>query len=152
MSDLAIAQGVSVTLHFSLSLQDGREVDSTYDKPPAQLVVGDGKLLPAIERRLLGLKAGDEREFALPPEDAFGRPNPANVQEFPRGSFAEDMALAPGLVVSFADARKAELPGVVKSVDDERVVVDFNHPLSGKTLLFRVTILDVQTTPQENHG
>ncbi len=152
MAEPVIEQGAAVTLHFSLSLQDGREVDSTYGKAPAQLVVGDGNLFHAIERRLLGLKAGDEREYALPPEDAFGRPNPANVQEFPRGTFAEDMALAPGLVVSFADARQTELPGVVKSVDDEQVVVDFNHPLSGKTLLFRVTILDVKPSEQIDHG
>jgi FKBP-type peptidyl-prolyl cis-trans isomerase SlpA len=133
-----------VTLHFALLLEDGAVVDSTFDGKPATLKIGDGSLLPDFEATLLGLAAGDEREFTIPPEKAFGMPNPNNVQYFRRSDFAADMELQEGLIVSFADATKAELPGVIRNVGDTEVVVDFNHPLAGRTLRFKVRIVDVQ--------
>ena len=143
MSSLPIGPATRVTLHFSLQLEDGAIVDSNFDGKSASFSVGDGSLLPGFERRLFGLQAGDSGEYRVPPEDAFGQPNPANVQRFARSQFA-GTELAEGVVISFADAQKAELPGVVKAFDADEVVVDFNHPLAGHTLLFNVHIVDVQ--------
>lgn len=139
-----IATNSRVTLHFALRLQDGTEVDSTFERDPAVLVIGDGNLPEGFEKYLYGLYAGDQEAFQVPPEEAFGQSNPNNIQEFRRDEFAPDMDLEEGLVLSFADAKQAELPGVVKSFDDDRVEVDFNHPLSGKTLTFEVKILQVE--------
>lgn len=137
-----IQQGSKVSLNFALCLENGDVVDSNFGKEPASLVIGDGTLLTGIEKYLLGLAAGEQKELNIQPEDAFGQPNPANVQEFKRGDFA-GMMLEVGLVVSFADASQGELPGVVKELSDELVVVDFNHPLAGKNLLFKVAIASV---------
>ncbi|MFE8072818.1 FKBP-type peptidyl-prolyl cis-trans isomerase [Marinobacteraceae bacterium S3BR75-40.1] len=144
MSDTRVEKGTEVRLHFALRLQDGETVDSTFDKQPASLVIGDGNLPENFEGYLIGLKAGDRETFEVPPEKAFGQQNPNNLQEFKRHEFGPDMVLEPGVVISFADAAKSELPGVVKEVEGDRVVVDFNHPLAGETLLFDVEILEVQ--------
>lgn len=144
MSEFVIGPNARVTLHFALRLEQGEIVDSTFERAPATFAVGDGSLLPGFERKLFGLKAGQRATFDVLPQDAFGQPNPANVQHFKRSQFATDMELHEGLVISFADATKAELPGVVKSFDSETVVVDFNHPLSGRTIAFDVEIIDVQ--------
>ncbi|ERY77329.1 TPA: FKBP-type peptidyl-prolyl cis-trans isomerase [Pseudomonas aeruginosa] len=138
-----IGQESRVTLHFALKLEDGNVVDSTFDKQPASFKVGDGNLLPGFEQALFGLKAGDKRTLSILPEQGFGQPNPQNVQIMPRDQF-QDMELAEGLLVIFNDAAKTELPGVVKAFDEQRVTVDFNHPLAGKTLAFEVEIIDVQ--------
>lgn len=143
MSDVRIGQHTEVTLHFALHLEDGNTVDSTFDKAPATFKVGDGNLLPGFENALFGLKAGDKRDLTVPPENAFGQPNPQNLQVMPRNQF-EGMELAEGLLVIFNDAANAELPGIVKAFDDQQVTVDFNHPLSGKTLRFEVQIIDVR--------
>ena len=143
LSPLPIGPATRVSLHFSLRLQSGDVVDSNFDGNPASFTVGDGNLLPGFERRLFGLKAGEQGEFLVPPEDAFGQPNPANVQRFARSQFV-GTELAEGLIISFADAQKAELPGVIKAFDDDEVTVDFNHPLAGMSLLFNVHIVDVQ--------
>jgi len=143
MSDVRIGQNTEVTLHFALHLEDGNTVDSTFDKAPATFKVGDGNLLPGFENALFGLKAGDKRDLTVPPENAFGQPNPQNMQVMPRNQF-EGMELAEGLLVIFNDAANAELPGIVKAFDDQQVTVDFNHPLSGKTLRFEVQIIDVR--------
>jgi FKBP-type peptidyl-prolyl cis-trans isomerase SlpA len=143
MTDIRIGQNTQVTLHFALHLEDGNTVDSTFDKAPATFKVGDGSLLPGFENALFGLKAGDKRDLSVPPENAFGQPNPQNLQVMPRNQF-QDMELAEGLLVIFNDAANTELPGIVKAFDEQQVTVDFNHPLSGKTLRFEVQIIDVQ--------
>jgi FKBP-type peptidyl-prolyl cis-trans isomerase SlpA len=143
MSDLVIGQGTRVTLHFSLRLENGDVIDSTFDKKPAAFTVGDGSLLIGFERKLFGLKKGSRQKFVVSPEDAFGQPNPNNVQYFKRSQFDAALELHEGLVISFADAANSELPGVVSRFDDNEVVVDFNHPLAGRTITFEVDILDV---------
>lgn len=144
---LAIGETSQVTLHFSLALESGELVDSTFDKTAATFVMGDGSLLQGFEQKLLGLHSGDEREFLILPEEGFGQANPNNIQQMPRDSFAEDMVLEPGLMVSFADANGGELPGVITAFDDDQVQVDFNHPLASKTLTFSVKIIDVSKAP-----
>jgi len=134
-----IAPGVRVTLHFAIELEDGTLVDGNFDRAPASFRVGDGTLPEGFERCLLGLRAGDERRFRLAPEQAFGRGSPANVMTLPRQRFAAALNLEPGLVVDFA-ATAGSLPGVIKAVEGDRVLVDFNHPLAGRTLVFAVAI------------
>ncbi|WP_426143540.1 FKBP-type peptidyl-prolyl cis-trans isomerase [Pseudomonas sp. DWP3-1-2] len=142
-SEQRIGQNTEVTLHFALRLENGDTVDSTFDKAPAKFKVGDGNLLPGFEAALFGFKAGDKRTVQVLPENAFGQPNPQNVQIIPRSQF-KDMELSEGLLVIFNDAANTELPGVVKVFDDEQVTIDFNHPLAGKTLDFEVEIFEVK--------
>lgn len=139
-----IAENTEVTLHFSLALADGTVIDSNFDRAPATFSMGDGSLLQGFEDVLQGLKAGDKKIFDLGPEAGFGQGNPNNIQRVPRGDFKLDSELEKGLVISFADANKAELPGVVADFDDDFVSVDFNHPLAGRAIRFAVEILKVQ--------
>ena len=143
MTEQRIGQNTQVTLHFALRLENGDTVDSTFDKSPATFTVGDGSLLPGFEAALFGFKAGDKRTLEILPENAFGQPNPQNVQIIPRSQF-NDMELSEGLLVIFNDAANTELPGVVKAFDGEQVTIDFNHPLAGKTLTFDVEIFEVK--------
>jgi FKBP-type peptidyl-prolyl cis-trans isomerase SlpA len=138
---LTVDTGVKVTLHFSLGLEDGEIIDSNFAAQPATFTLGDGNLLPGFEATLKGLKVGDEREFVLTPADAFGQRNPENIQQVARSHF-DGEELEPGAVFSFQNG-DGELPGVVTAVDSDLVTVDFNHPLSGHTIIFRVAIVDL---------
>lgn len=139
-----ISADSKVTLHFELKFENGDIIDSNFEKDPATFAIGDGSLLPGFEKKLLGLTASEQATFTVPPEDGFGQPNPNNVQSFQRDTFADDMDLQEGLVISFADASQSELPGVIKSVDDDVVIVDFNHPLAGESIVFDVKIVAVE--------
>ncbi len=139
-----IDENSRITMHFSLSLEDGSVVDSTFERDPATFEYGDGQLPDGFQSYLKGLSAGEKQSWQVPPDKAFGMPNPNNIQEFKRQDFAADMELAQGLVISFADASQSELPGVVKHFDSDIVSVDFNHPLAGRTLTFTVEILKVE--------
>jgi FKBP-type peptidyl-prolyl cis-trans isomerase SlpA len=140
---LPVAPDTRVTLHFSLLLASGEEIDGTRRGRPATFTVGDGSLLPGFERALFGLTAGADEQLHIAAADAFGEAREENLRLIPRGQFGTDMVLEPGVVVSFA-ASGGELPGIVRSLEGDLVVVDFNHPLAGKDLIFDVTILRVE--------
>ncbi|MCW8357641.1 MAG: FKBP-type peptidyl-prolyl cis-trans isomerase [Marinomonas sp.] len=137
-----ITSASRVTLHFELSLEDGQIVDSNFSQAPATFVFGDGSLLPDFELALLGMSVGQEASYSMPPEKAFGAHNQSNIQRMPRSQFSMD--LEEGMVVSFADMSKNELPGVIAEIGEKEVVVDFNHPLAGRTLTFRVQVVAIE--------
>lgn len=142
MSEYRIGDGMEVTLHFTVKLEDETVIDSTRDKAPATFQVGDGNLPPGFETPLKGMTDGETGRFTITPEHGFGQHNPQNVQRLPRDQFDDELEV--GTVMSFADAAGGELPGVIASVDERHVEVDFNHPLAGRTLTFEVEILDVK--------
>ena len=131
-------------LNFALHHANGATIDTTFDKAPVELTIGDGNLLAGFEACLIGLMVGDHKTFTVAPENGFGQHNPANLQTLKRHQFGPDMVLEQGLVVSFSDAANTELPGVVKTIDGDEVVMDFNHPLAGVELKFEVQIITVQ--------
>ena len=147
--NVPVSEGTRVFLNFSVSLEDGSEVDSNFGGDPVDFVVGDGSLLPGFERLIFGMAAGERQMFTVSPEDAFGQPNDNNVQYLPREQFDEDNELEIGMVFSFADASGGELPGMILAYDDDEVTVDFNHPLSGRTILCDVLVHRVE--PAELH-
>lgn len=144
MRELAIGPGTKITLHFALQLDNGEMVDSNFERDPATFTVGDGNLLPGFEKALFGMLEGEHKTLVIKPEDGFGQRNPNNIQEIARSQFSPDLELSEGLMLSFADAQKTELPGVVQRYDDDVVVVDFNHPLAGRDILFEVAILKIE--------
>lgn len=149
VANVPVSEGTRVYLNFSLSLEDGSEVDSNFGGDPVEFVVGDGSLLPGFERLMFGMSAGERQLFSVAPENAFGQPNDNNVQYLPRNHFDDDTELEIGLVFSFADASGGELPGLIVAFDDTEVTVDFNHPLAGRSILFDVLVHRVE--PAELH-
>ncbi|MDG1293559.1 MAG: FKBP-type peptidyl-prolyl cis-trans isomerase [Pseudomonadales bacterium] len=145
---IAIKENTRVTLNFALKLASGDIIDSNFDKPPVTFTVGDGNLLEGFEKSLFGMVAGQKSSCVIAAEFAFGIGNPDNIQRFRRHEIEPmleegDAALEPGLVLSFADAAKGELAGVVDSVEAEAVFVNFNHPLADKDITFDVHIVEV---------
>ena len=138
-----------ITLHFSVLLMDGTVVDSTREHAPATFQYGDGNLLPGFEQALLGLKVGDKRSMIIETANGFGERNDKNLQEIPRNRFSRDMVLEQGTMISFANAGDGgELPGVVQKIEEELVIVDFNHPLAGRDLTFDVEIIQIEPAVQ----
>ncbi|WP_444985259.1 FKBP-type peptidyl-prolyl cis-trans isomerase [Halomonas mongoliensis] len=138
-----IDEGMEVTLHFTLKLEDGTVVDSTRDKAAATFQVGDGNLPPGFEHPMKGMAAGESASFQITPEHAFGQHNPQNIQRLKRDDFGDE-ELEVGTVMSFADPSGGELPGVISAIDGDMIDVDFNHPLAGRTLTFEVEVIDVK--------
>jgi FKBP-type peptidyl-prolyl cis-trans isomerase SlpA len=146
--EIRIQAGSKVELHFSVSIENGIEIDNTRGRDePVSLVIGDGNLLEGFEKALFGLRAGDRRTVHLPPEDAFGQWNPENIQIFDTVKFEQRPII--GHMIEFEDKAKASLFGVVKSVNEDTTEIDFNHPLAGKNITFEVEIFKVTPVGQQ---
>lgn len=140
-----IGTGSQVVMHFAIKLEDGSAADSTrVHGKPAKLTIGDGNLTPNFEQCLIGLKAGDAREFTLAPEDAFGMPIEDNLHSVPLSRFSKEAPAEVGQIISFTQLDGREVPGIVREVSGQVVTVDFNHPLAGQRVTFAVEILSVE--------
>jgi len=149
---LTIGPGCEVTMHYRLSLQDGTVADETTDGEPLNFSMGDGTLIQGLELALYGLKTGEKQCLAIDPRDAFGFAEEDNVHSMPRSEFDESLKIEPGMIVAFSTPAGQEVPGTIKEVNDETVMVDFNHPLAGFEVTFDVEIIDIKPGKESNAG
>lgn len=141
---LGIEHGLEVVMHFTIKLSDGSVADSTkVSNKPARFRMGDGNLTENFEACLIGLRAGDEREFELAAKDAFGEPNPDNYYYVDASKFSMDTKPEVGAIIAFTQPDGTDLPGIVRAVEGQSVTVDFNHPLAGQPVIFAVEIISV---------
>ena len=138
-----IVPGSPVTLHLSIRLEDGTEAVSTFGEEPVELTMGDGTLRPGLELALYGLRPGATQTLNLLPDQAYGPRDPALIQYMPMTDFDGTFVPEVGQIVAFAMPNGDEIPGTIRSVDESRIEVDFNHPLAGHEITFEVEILAV---------
>lgn len=140
------------SIHFSVSTEDGTQIDSTFDNDPLLFMHGQQYLIKGLEDELLGKSAGDRFSLTVEPELAYGERHEQLVQLVPKTMF-EGMELEVGMTFR-ATTDDGEQSVIVIDITDDEVVVDGNHPLSGMTLIFEVEVLEVRdaTTEELNHG
>ncbi len=142
-----VEPGSFLTLHYRLRDADGVAVVDTFATRPATLSIGSGELAPAMESRLLGLAEGSEQSFALGAGEAFGERDPALVQRVRRTALDADGDAdgdyQVGDVVRFPAPGGQSIAGIVRELDAETIVFDFNHPLAGRPVTFDVKLIGV---------
>ncbi|NMG30345.1 FKBP-type peptidyl-prolyl cis-trans isomerase [Aromatoleum evansii] len=131
-----------VTLHYRIALENGQPLISTFEGTPATLQLGCGDLLPSLERVLEGLEVGTHQQFTLAPEQAFGPYNPELVEHVKREHMPEE-EIEPMTIMEFGAPDGTRYSGLVREIDAVRAIVDFNHPLAGKTIRFEVEVIGV---------
>jgi len=138
-----ITAGSKVTMHFSLTLEDGTVAEDSFDNDPLEFTMGDGSLNEGLELGLYGMQIGDEETLTMSAGQTFGFHDPDNIHEMPLSDFDPHTPIEAGMIIGFTTPAGDEVPGMIKLVSTEFVTVDFNHPLAGHDLLYRVKILDV---------
>jgi len=152
IEQISVGPGCAVTMHFSLRFRDGNVADASEPGEPMTFVMGDGSMVQGLELALYGLKAGDKQTVELDPLHAFGFSDPENVHSLPRADFAPELPLDIGTVLAFSTPSGEEVPGIIKEVRGDEVVVDFNHPLAGHDVIFEVEIVDIAPPEHANKG
>lgn len=142
-----VTDAAYLTLHYRLASVDGADIVSTFHENPATLQLGTGQLAPFLETCLIGLPEGAHHTFDLPPEKAFGPRNPELLQRVSRSTLAQhsaaDESYVIGDLVEFAAPGGGRFAGVLRSLDADSALFDFNHPLAGQPLKFEVKIIGV---------
>lgn len=138
-----IKEGSVVRLEYTLSDGKGLLIESSKGKEPLTYTHGQGQMLAGLEKELAGMRANEEKNVHLKPEDAYGPVDPQAFQEIPRKEFPDD-ALKVGNALLARNDQGQLFPVRVHEIKEKTVVLDFNHPLAGKTLTFAIKVLDIQ--------
>jgi FKBP-type peptidyl-prolyl cis-trans isomerase SlyD len=150
---MEIAKDTFVVIEYTLRLADGSYVKGSAEDGPVSLnfIAGYEQILPAMEQRLLGLEAGAEVEFAVPPEEAFGEHLSHLVQTRTWEEFPQGRTFTVGKwIIATNERTGAQFSYQVIDKSDQAVVLDFNHPLAGKSLHYRVKVMHVRPAlPEE---
>ena len=142
-----------VTLHYTLTDNEGRVIDQSEDGSFAYLH-GASNIIPGLENALSGKSAGEELSVAVSPEDAYGVRDESMLQQVPKNMFEDTGQIAVGTQFHAQGPNGEMLVVTVMEVQDEHVLVDGNHPLAGVDLNFDVKIIDVRDASEEEveHG
>lgn len=142
-----VKENAYLTLHYRLAVGDGNNIVSTFEERPATLHLGTGQLAPFLEDLLIGLPEGAHEVFELPPEKAFGPRNPDLIQRVSRTALAQNSAAdeeyAIGDLIEFNAPSGGRFSGVLRAIDADSALFDFNHPLAGQALKFEVKIIGI---------
>ncbi|MEQ8765783.1 MAG: peptidylprolyl isomerase [Planctomycetota bacterium] len=138
-----IQEGSKVSLEYTLKLDDGTTADTNVGGEPLKYQHGAGEILPALEEKLAGLGTDETKTVTLPPEHGYGPVDPSAFQEVAPDVIPEEARQVDARLVA-QDASGAQRPVRVDQVHDDKIVLDLNHPLAGRTLHFEVKILAVE--------
>ncbi len=153
-SPMTVQDGMVVSLDYSLRLDAGDVIDSSSDGEPLEFLQGAGQIIAGLEQALYGMAVGDEKQVTVQPVDGYGEMDPQGVQFFPASNFPQDMALEVGMALQAQDQSGHVYTVYVSEVQEDGVLLDFNHPLAGETLHFQAKIAGLRPATDEElaHG
>ncbi|NJW53330.1 FKBP-type peptidyl-prolyl cis-trans isomerase [Salinimicrobium oceani] len=139
-----IKQNDTVRVHYTGKLTDGQIFDSSLEREPIEFTMGQGQLIPGFEKGLLDMKENEKKTIEIPADEAYGQPREELIQEVEKSQLPEEIKPEPGmgLVSKSPDGREMNL--VVKEVKEDTIVVDGNHPLAGKDLIFDLEVVEIK--------
>jgi FKBP-type peptidyl-prolyl cis-trans isomerase SlpA len=135
-----IKKGSKVRVHYTGKLANGKVFDTSVEKDPLEVVVGQSGLIKGFEEGLMGMKEGEKKTIELIPEDAYGQLIEGRTQEVEKSALPEEIQVGMALQ---ANGEVGTMVVTVKEIKEETVVLDANHPLAGKDLIFELEILEV---------
>ena len=143
---MQLKKGDTVVVVYDGLLDNGEVFESSEASGPLEFTVGEGSVNAAFEEQLIGLRQGEEKTFQLPADKAHGPSNPELIHTVARSVLPNPEQLAVGLVLGLNvehEGKKESVPAMVTAIDGDQVAIDFNHPLAGKALTYRVTIQSI---------
>jgi FKBP-type peptidyl-prolyl cis-trans isomerase 2 len=141
-----VKDGMLVSFDYTLKGTDGKVIETSKGREPLKYVHGQRMMIPGLEKELAGMKVGDEKHVTVKPEDAYGPINKNAFQEVPKDKIPSN-GLKVGAILAAKSPEGRVIPMRVSEIKDKTVVMDMNHPMAGKTLVFDVKIVDVQLAP-----
>jgi FKBP-type peptidyl-prolyl cis-trans isomerase SlyD len=144
--DRVVKNGQLITLHYTLKGTDGKVIETSKNKEPLKYVHGQRMMIPGLEKELTGMKVGGEKSVTVKPEDAYGPLKKDAFQEIPKEKLPAS-ALKVGAMLTGQGPQGQPIQARVHQIKEKTVVLDFNHPMAGKTLNFDVKVVDIQPAP-----
>ena len=139
-------KGSKVKLDYEGKLENGEIFDSSTHgdhSHPLEFEVGAGQVIPGFDNAVLDMNEGDEKEVTIKPQDAYGEQNPGLIRKFSKDSLPKEPNPEKGMTVILAAPNGQKIPAKIDDVDEKEITINLNHPLAGKTLIFKIKMLSV---------
>ncbi len=137
------AKGDKVKVHYTGTLDDGTVFDSSREREPLEFVIGSGTLIPGFENGVLGMKVGETKTIDIPAADAYGERKDGLLASLERSEVPDNIEPKVGMFVEMELKDGNNARARIAKVDEQTIVLDFNHPLAGQDLSFEVELLAV---------
>lgn len=139
-----VKKGDTIKVHYHGTLTDGTIFDSSNGREPLEFEVGAGMMIEGFDQGVLGMVLGVKKQISIPAEQAYGDKREDMIMEFPIDRFPADMVPEVGMQLNMSNNEGDQFPVQIVEVADEYVLLDGNHPLAGKDLIFDIEVVDIQ--------
>ncbi|MFT4343421.1 MAG: FKBP-type peptidyl-prolyl cis-trans isomerase [Candidatus Woesearchaeota archaeon] len=136
--------GNTVSVHYTLTLEDGSVADSSLNMEPLTFTIGAQQMIPGFEQAIIGMSVGETKEFSVPSSEAYGEYDPALVETIAREDLGIEEELEEGMMLQMMTETGMPTQVEIVEVTDETITIDLNHPLAGETLYFDVEVISIQ--------
>ncbi|MEX0932629.1 MAG: peptidylprolyl isomerase [Candidatus Pacearchaeota archaeon] len=146
---MTIEKGSKVKLQYEGKLETGEVFDSsnkTGEEVPLEFVAGEGHVIKGFDDAVLGMQEGEEKSFEINPEDAYGERREEMKQEIPKSALPQDKTPEKGMMLMMSSPQGQQFPARIEDVKEDSIIIDLNHPLAGKKLLFKVKVVGIEST------
>ena len=140
---MTIAEGKTVSIEYTLTLEDKEVIDTNVGGQPLTYVHGSNQIIPGLEKAMLGMQVGDSRNVTVEPEEGYGHTIEEAIIEVEKEQLPPEVFKV-GAQVQGQGQEGQVVRGQVTGIDGDTAVIDFNHPLAGKTLFFDIKVLDIK--------
>lgn len=137
-------KGDTVKVDYTGRFDDGVVFDTSEKREPIVFALGEGKVIKGFENAIVGMQVGEEKEIKVMPGDGYGERDDSLVRPFPKGKLPKERLPKAGMIVSFRSPEGRAIVARIDKIDEKEVFLDFNHPLAGKNLNFKLKLVDIQ--------
>lgn len=138
-----VKSGDVVKVHYTGKLTNGEQFDSSIGREPLEFTVGAGQMIAGFDAALPGMNVGDKKTISIPAKDGYGETDETAIIEFPKENVPADMKLEVGQQLTLSNEQGQPFPVVVKELKDDIIILDANHFLAGKELVFDIELVEV---------
>jgi len=136
-----VKKGDTVRVHYHGKLTDGSTFDSSEGRDPLEFTVGQGQVIKGFDEAMVDMKVGDKKTVEIAVDDAYGQRNNEMMMEYPKKEFPSDMTPEPGMELHMSDNLGNVFPVVIAEVKEEVLLLNSNHRLAGKYMVFEIEIV-----------
>ncbi len=135
--------GDTVKIHYTGTLDDGTEFDSSAGRDPLEFEVGSGQVIPGFDKAVEGMSVGDSKSVRIEADDAYGRRHDQLVQEVERSVLPDELDPKEGMALQSSSPDGQVTQFMVTAVSADTITVDANHPLAGEALSFDIELVEI---------
>jgi peptidylprolyl isomerase len=139
----SVKSGDKVKVHYHGRLTNGETFDKSEGREPLEFEVGAGMVIKGFDDGVTGMSVGDKKTITIPFNEAYGPKNPEMIIDMPKNRFPKDMDLEVGMPLAMSDGQGQQFEVIVTQIMEDSVVLDANHPLAGKDLIFDLELVEI---------